>query len=145
MLNQWFAQRILTKNVPWEREKWQQEALVITLLKKTLKMCRQKMHIEIIFGYSTTQKLHFLSKSVSLIFLYFAEGRHGLMCPSSYSYQYKIMQSIAVLALVPTQIWDFLDISLFPKILSLKLFGNSWGNSYTKFAILDINFRFTYG
>ena len=27
-------------------------------------------------------------------------------------------------------IWHFRDISLFPKILSLKLFGNSWGNSY---------------
>ena len=24
---------------------------------------------------------------------------------------------------------DFLDISLFPKILSLRSFGNSWGNS----------------
>ena len=30
-----------------------------------------------------------------------------------------------------------------PKILSLKLFGNSWGNSCTKFAILDIKFRFS--
>ena len=31
------------------------------------------------------------------------------------------------------------------KILSLTLFRNSWGNSYTKFAILDIKFRFTCG
>ena len=61
----------------------------ITLPKKTLKMCRLKMHIEIIFGYSTTQKLHFFSKSISLIFLYFAKGRHGLMCSSSCSYQYQ--------------------------------------------------------
>ena len=29
--------------------------------------------------------------------------------------------------------------------LKLKLFGNSWGNSYTKFAIVDIKFRFTCG
>ena len=28
---------------------------------------------------------------------------------------------------------------------SLKLFGNLWGNSYTKFAILDIKFHFTCG
>ena len=28
---------------------------------------------------------------------------------------------------------------------SLKSFGSSWGNSYTKFAILDITFRFTCG
>ena len=49
------------------------------------------------------------------------------------------------LGYVFTQIWDFRNISLFPKILSLKLFGNSWGNSYTKFAILDITFRFTCG
>ena len=34
---------------------------------------------------------------------------------------------------------------LFPKNLSLKSFGNSWNNSYTKFAMLDIKFRFTCG
>ena len=28
--------------------------------------------------------------------------------------------------------WGFPDITLFPKILSLKLFGNSWGNSYVQ-------------
>ena len=28
---------------------------------------------------------------------------------------------------------------------SLKVFGNSWGNSYTKFVILDIKVRFTCG
>ena len=36
--------------------------------------------------------------------------------------------------------------SIFPNFLrslSLKSFGNSWGNSYNKFAILDIKFRFT--
>ena len=49
------------------------------------------------------------------------------------------------LGYVFTQIWDFRNISLFPRILSLKLFGNSWGNSCTKFAILDITFRFTFG
>ena len=31
------------------------------------------------------------------------------------------------------------------EIISLKLFGNLWGNSYTKFAILDIKFPFTCG
>ena len=41
---------------------------------------------------------------------------------------------------VSTQIWDFLNISSFSKILSLK----SFGNSYTKFPILDITFPFTY-
>ena len=35
------------------------------------------------------------------------------------------------------QIWDFPNISLFPMVLSLKLIGNSWGNSYPKFAVLD--------
>ena len=39
-----------------------------------------------------------------------------------------------------TQIWDFLNIFLFPKILSLMSFGNLRSNSYTKFAILDITF-----
>ena len=34
----------------------------------------------------------------------------------------------------------FSNISLFPKILSLKLFGNSWGNSYTKFARCHVSF-----
>ena len=45
------------------------------------------------------------------------------------------------LGYVSTQIWDFCNISYFPKILSLKVFGNLWGNSYTKFVILDIKFR----
>ena len=50
------------------------------------------------------------------------------------------------LGYVSTQIWDFPNISLFPKILlSLKSCGNPWGNSYTKFAILDVTFRFTFG
>ena len=49
------------------------------------------------------------------------------------------------LGYVCTQIWDFPNISLFSKILSLKSFGNSWGSSYTKFSILDITFRFTCG
>ena len=42
---------------------------------------------------------------------------------------------------VSTLIWDFLKISQFPKILSLKSFGNPWGN----FAILNIKFCFTCG
>ena len=46
---------------------------------------------------------------------------------------------------VSTQIWDFPNVSLSPKILNLKLFGNSWENSYTKFAKLDITLRFTCG
>ena len=40
------------------------------------------------------------------------------------------------LGYVSTQIWDFPNISLFLK---------SFGNSYTKFAILDITFRLTCG
>ena len=42
---------------------------------------------------------------------------------------------------VPMQFWDFANISVFLKIL--KLFGNSWCNSYIKFLVLDIKFRFT--
>ena len=34
---------------------------------------------------------------------------------------------------VCTHFWVFPMISEFPKILSLRLFGNSWGNSYTMF------------
>ena len=45
------------------------------------------------------------------------------------------------LGYVCAQVWDFPNISLFPRILSLKLFGNS----YTKFALVDITFRFTCG
>ena len=49
------------------------------------------------------------------------------------------------LGYVSTQILDFPNISLFPEILSLKFFGNSWGNSDTKFGFLDIMFHFTRG
>ena len=40
------------------------------------------------------------------------------------------------------QIWDFSSSSYFSKILNLKLFDNWWGNSYTKFVILDIKCSF---
>ena len=46
---------------------------------------------------------------------------------------------------VSSQIWHFLKISLFPNILSFNSFGNLWGNSHTKFALLVITFRFTRG
>ena len=49
------------------------------------------------------------------------------------------------LGYVSTQILDFPNISLFPKILCLKFFGNSWGNSDTKFGLLDITFHFSRG
>ena len=41
--------------------------------------------------------------------------------------------------------WDFSDISCFPKILSLKLFGNSTGYSYIPCLLLIITLRFTCG
>ena len=41
-----------------------------------------------------------------------------------------------ILGQVPMQFWDFSYNSLFPKILSLKLFGNLWGNSNARFLIL---------
>ena len=47
------------------------------------------------------------------------------------------------LGYVSTQIWDFPNISLFPKIL--KSFGNSWGNLYKWFPIIGITFLFTCG
>ena len=40
----------------------------------------------------------------------------------------------------PPKFEIFFNISLFPNILSRRPFGNSWGNSYTKFAIPDIKF-----
>ena len=39
--------------------------------------------------------------------------------------------------------WDFPNISLFPKILSLKSFGHSWGNSYLLCLLLIITLRFS--
>ena len=42
-------------------------------------------------------------------------------------------------------VWVFAIISKFPKILSLKSFSNSWGNSYSMFFVLDFMFHFTFG
>ena len=39
--------------------------------------------------------------------------------------------------------WDFPGLSKFPKILSLKSFTNSWGNSYIPSLLLIIALRFT--
>ena len=45
--------------------------------------------------------------------------------------------------LCPHVVLRFPNISLFPKILSLKSFDISWNISFIKFPILDIKFRFT--
>ena len=50
-----------------------------------------------------------------------------------------------LLSYVSTKVWDFLNISFFPKILSLTLFDNLWGSSYYKFPILHITFCFICG
>ena len=42
------------------------------------------------------------------------------------------------LAYVPSLFWDFPIIFWFSKVLSVKSFDKLWGNSYTKFIILDI-------
>ena len=44
-----------------------------------------------------------------------------------------------------SKFWDFPEFSLFPKIPSLKSFGNSFGNSYTPCLLLIIALRFTCG
>ena len=49
------------------------------------------------------------------------------------------------LGYVFTQALDFSNISWFPKMVSLKSFVDSRGNSYNKFGTLDIKFRFTCG
>ena len=41
-----------------------------------------------------------------------------------------------VLAITCRHVRDFLEISSFPKILSVKSFGNSWGNSYIHFLMI---------
>ena len=50
-----------------------------------------------------------------------------------------------VLTIKSKHLKDFFEISLFPKILSIKLFGNSWGNLYIHFLVIIIWFRYTYG
>ena len=47
-----------------------------------------------------------------------------------------------VLGYVSTQIYDFANVSYFPKTLNLKSFGNSWGNSYNQngFAQYHVSF-----
>ena len=49
------------------------------------------------------------------------------------------------LGCISTYFAHFSNISYFPKILSVKSFNNSWGNSRTKFIILDIKYCFTCG
>ena len=46
------------------------------------------------------------------------------------------------LAFVSIQFWDFLIMSINPQILIPRFFSNSWGNSYTKFIVIDIKFGF---
>ena len=46
---------------------------------------------------------------------------------------------------VPMNFFNFPDISLLCKILSLNSFGNRWAKSYIEFVLLDMKFRFTCG
>ena len=43
------------------------------------------------------------------------------------------------------KLWDFHDVSWFPKVLSLQSFGNSWDNSYIPCLLLIITTRFICG
>ena len=45
----------------------------------------------------------------------------------------------------PSKFDIFLIFPNFLIFISFKSLGKSWGNSYTKFAILDIKFPFTCG
>ena len=56
-----------------------------------------------------------------------------------------LLKGHRVLGYVSNQIRYFNVLSFFPKIRSLTSLGNSWGNSYTKLAVLDATFRFTCG
>ena len=51
----------------------------------------------------------------------------------------------SVLAIKSKHFRDFLEISWFPKILILKEFNNSWGNSYIHFLVKIIQLPFTCG
>ena len=42
-------------------------------------------------------------------------------------------------------VYGLVRSTILPKILSLKSFGNSWGNFCSKFVVLDIKYRFTCG
>ena len=46
---------------------------------------------------------------------------------------------------VSTKSWNFSNVFYFAKIVSLKLFGSSWGNSYAEFVIPYIKSCFTSG
>ena len=50
-----------------------------------------------------------------------------------------------LLAIKSKHLRDFLEVSYFPKVLSLNSFGNSWDNSWTDFLVIIIWFCFTYG
>ena len=56
--------------------------------------------------------------------------------------KYDFWEEDRALGSISTKIGDFSNISQFPKILLLIIqsFGNSWGNSYTKFIISGIKF-----
>ena len=58
--------------------------------------------------------------------------------------KFNFMTRIWAVGYASTQIWDFSSSSYFSKIPNLKLFDNWWGNSYTKFAILDIKCSFSF-
>ena len=36
------------------------------------------------------------------------------------------------------QFWDFPKTSSFPKVLGVKLFGDSWGNSHIQFLVVTV-------
>ena len=47
------------------------------------------------------------------------------------------------LCCVLMEFWDFANVSLLPTTLSVKSYGELFGNSYIRFLILDITFQFT--
>ena len=68
--------------------------------------------------------------------------RHLLLCSFLLLLsKFNFCKGDRVLRCISTKIWLFFNISYFPNIQTLTSFGNSWGDVYTKFFILNIKFN----
>ena len=73
---------------------------------------------------------------------------HWFLFPKSFLLvltKFSLSQGIWALGYQSMKFRQLPHISRFPDILSLKLFGNSWGNSYIPGLKVKIPHRFTYG
>ena len=110
------------------------------------------MHRRFVWEFSSSFNLQLFTKNlrVTLVFMWnnALRGKFNFYFTKSFLLvltKFSFSQEDWALGYYSLNFLEFPDISWFPEILSYKLFGNSWENSFMPCLLLIITFLFIHG